>query len=553
MEYMVASHENNQTENDKNDMDIIVPGRYESYPPELIDIDQYGSFLPEYQMQIPIKTQMQPIQSIIYKYDSDSPMEMDNQTKEIDNKSKRKFTDTVPTYNYYVNNKRHRYNRHHPIKKPDNDKDDNKDDKKNDKKDGDASDDKKNNKSQNRKSGRRNSTGGSTDGGTNNTNNSNTTNPMNPFIPLLLLLGNMDDDEHEEPVVPVVPPYVCPGKNCDHDPESKNIPVIPDRLLNRKDGYQLTLADLIDLGLAFHCKLQTTFNDISLERLAKLSGPLAKLHRTIGMSSIKTNFVEQIIYFLQDLQPNGAEMLHTILEGPPGVGKSYIVDVLAEIYLNMGYLKKNIIKKARRSDLIGKYLGHTASMTQKIIDESLGGILVLDEGYSLGNPQKRDSFSKECIDTINRNLTEHAGEFVCFILGYEEELDKSFFSHNPGLKSRFRFKFTIDNYSSDELCDIFNLKVNNDGWKIDENLNPTEQQDFFKENHSAFKYFGRSIESLLFHTKVAHANRVFFESKDNRTKITMADIEMGFKKFAVHNSVKKDTSDMPLSVRHIYS
>ena len=381
----------------------------------------------------------------------------------------------------------------------------------------------------------------------------NTNQPSDPLSSFLLIMQNLadEDDLLEPPAVPAPPPYICPGKFCDHDPESKNVPVIPDRLVTRKADYKISLKDLIDLGACFHCKLQQKFKENSLERLAKLHEPLQKLYDMVGMQIIKKSFAEQIVYFLVDLEPNPTELLHTILEGGPGVGKTHVIDILAEIYLNMGFLTKKVIKKVKINDLKGKYIGHTGPMTQKAIDDAMGGVLVIDEAYSLGSSERLDSFSKEIIDTLNRNLTENAGKFICIIAGYGEQIDKCLLAHNDGLKSRFRFRFTIDSYTSDELNDIFNLKLFKDKWGIHDNFKAAEQKKFFKENYASFKYFGRDMETLLFHTKLAHANRVFFEPKEARGKINLTDIKGGYQRFELHNKIKK-TDKMPMSVEHMY-
>ncbi|XWV26650.1 putative cfxQ-like protein [Tupanvirus soda lake] len=381
--------------------------------------------------------------------------------------------------------------------------------------------------------------------------NKNINQSLPPILFFLNGLDDLNDIDDGSTAQPPEPVYVCPGKFCDHDPESKNIPLIPERFTNVKSDYKITLKDLIDLGASFHCKLQQMFHNISLERLAKLYEPLVKLHTMIGMKVIKENFAEQIVYFLLDLEPNPAEMLHTILEGPPGVGKSHVVDLLAEIYLNMGYLTKKVVKKVKINDLKGKYIGHTAPLTQKAIDEAMGGVLVIDEAYSLGSAERLDSFSKELIDTLNRNLTENAGKFVCIIAGYGDQIEKCLFAHNVGLRSRFRFRFVIDTYKADELMEIFVLKVEKDKWSIHPHVKSDDIINFFKENFESFKYFGRDMETLLFHTKVSHSNRVFFEPKENKGKITIQDLKSGYQRFILHSNIKKE-DEMPMSVKHMY-
>ena len=351
-------------------------------------------------------------------------------------------------------------------------------------------------------------------------------NPMSIifFFNELNKLNKLDDDinnndtESEDDDFSIPVEVECDGKFCDHDSQSPNIRPIPERFMTVDDTYTITLDDLIELGLCYHCQLQTTFRTISLKKLAKLVTPLEKLKMMIGMSSIKSDFVEQVVNVVQGFEKNQKELLHTIIEGPPGVGKTHVVDILAEIYIAMGYMTKNIIKKVRRSDLIGKYLGHTADKTQKAINEAEGGILLIDEAYSLGNEEKRDSFSKECIDTINQNLSERSDKFICIIIGYEKELDKCFFAYNPGLRSRFKHKYTIEGYEPSELQEIFDLKIQMSDWYLDPNIDKKQKLNFFIKNKAIFKYFGRSMETLLFHTKIAHSNRVFWETDPSKKK-----------------------------------
>ena len=210
----------------------------------------------------------------------------------------------------------------------------------------------------------------------------------------------------------------------------------------------------------------------------RLNKPLVKLNKMIGMDSVKKSIIDMILYYIQGFENKNQEMLHTVIEGPPGVGKTELGKILASIYANLGVTKSNKFKVVRRSDLVGEYLGQTAKKTQEAIDEADGGVLFIDEAYALGNTEKRDSYAKECIDTINQNLSENK-QFVCIIAGYPDELDRCFFSWNRGLQRRFPFRYRIDGYTSLEMRDIFVKKIDDMHFKMDnETMQLTELDKF---------------------------------------------------------------------------
>ena len=99
-----------------------------------------------------------------------------------------------------------------------------------------------------------------------------------------------------------------------------------------------------------------------------------------------------------------------------------------------------------------------------------GGVLFIDEAYALGNREKRDSFAKECIDTLCEGLSDNKDKLMVIIAGYEEDLDKCFFSYNQGLNSRFPWRFHTDDYKADELNKIFAKKVKEIGWKLENEI-----------------------------------------------------------------------------------
>ena len=320
----------------------------------------------------------------------------------------------------------------------------------------------------------------------------------------------------------------------DEDEEEEKIPLktINDKLEN--------IDDLINLGKKYDPNEKVRYN-FNMKQLSLLVEPLQELQTMIGMSSIKEMVFNHILFHLQGLDKVNHEMKHATFEGNPGCGKTEVAKIMAKIYLKMGFLKNDKFIIAKRSDLIGKYLGHTAVQTQNIIDKAEGGVLFIDEAYSLGNAEQRDSFSKECIDTLTQNLDEKKKSFVCFIAGYPEKLKSDFFAYNPGLERRFPYRYRIDEYNGIDLMKIYKKKVIEHGWEFDND--DVLNEDFFEKNRHFFKFNGGDIETLFNMTKIAHAKRVFGKTIDEQKKITIGDIEGGMTLFKLNDEVSKRNPD----------
>ena len=282
------------------------------------------------------------------------------------------------------------------------------------------------------------------------------------------------------------------------------------------------------------------YYNINMQTLHNIKEPLLELNNMIGMKQLKTNVVDQILFFIQDLHnisaKNNQDFMHTVIYGPPGTGKTEIAKIMGSIFSKMGILNKNIFKKATRSDLIAGYLGQTAIKTRDLVNSCIGGVLFIDEAYALGNEEKRDSFAKECIDTLCEALSDHKHELMVIIAGYEKELKNCFFNYNQGLESRFTWRFQTDDYNCDELREIFHKKVKECGWSFD-NIDNLES-GWFKEKMNYFKYYGRDMETLFAKTKIAHSRRVFCRPKSEKTKITVEDLEKGYKLYLQNDEVK---------------
>jgi SpoVK/Ycf46/Vps4 family AAA+-type ATPase len=279
--------------------------------------------------------------------------------------------------------------------------------------------------------------------------------------------------------------------------------------------------------------------NIDIKALHDIKEPLEDLNNMIGMNALKNNIVDQILYFIQKLHKNkdsSGEFLHTVIYGPPGTGKTEIAKIMGKIYSKIGILSKGTFKKVTRSDLIAGYLGQTALKTRDVIKDSLGGVLFIDEAYALGNPEKRDSFAKECIDTLCEALSDNKENLMVIIAGYEKELKESFFAFNQGLDSRFTWRFKTDEYSHEDLYRIFLKKVKDIGWEVDADskINP----EWFKKNKECFKFFGRDIEILLSKTKIAHSRRVFCKPESDKKKLTLRDLDKGLEIYLQNDDVK---------------
>ena len=314
------------------------------------------------------------------------------------------------------------------------------------------------------------------------------------------------------------------------------------------------ISDLLQMIEKYPIISNVEYN-INLSSIHNIKEPLEDLNRMIGMSHLKNNIVDQILYFVQDLHnvksninKNEGDFMHTVIYGPPGTGKTEIAQIMGQIFSKLGVLKKGTFKKVTRSDLIAGFLGQTAIKTKDLIKECLDGVLFIDEAYALGNSEKRDSFAKECIDTLCESLSNYKNRIMVIIAGYKTELNQCFFSYNQGLESRFTWRFETDDYSAEELMNIFIKKVQENGWSI-KNKDEIKLQ-WFEENKDYFKYYGRDMETLFSKTKVAHSRRVFCKAPEEKTQIIKADLEKGFDIYIDNEEVKSRKDDILNSVHN---
>ncbi|GAB6157510.1 AAA family ATPase [Desulfotomaculum varum] len=190
---------------------------------------------------------------------------------------------------------------------------------------------------------------------------------------------------------------------------------------------------------------------------------LGELDQLIGLSSVK-KLVKEIQAFVEIQKLRQKEkliyepmVLHMIFKGNPGTGKTTVARIIGRLFKEMGVLPKGHLIEVERADLVGEYIGHTAAKTRDQIKKALGGILFIDEAYSLARGGEKD-FGKEAIDSMVASMENNKDNLIIILAGYQEEMNY-FLETNPGLRSRFPIHITFPDYSLEELMEIADLML----------------------------------------------------------------------------------------------
>ena len=195
-----------------------------------------------------------------------------------------------------------------------------------------------------------------------------------------------------------------------------------------------------------------------------------ELNSLIGLDNVKKLIYEIEAYIaiqqkrtLVNLSANNLT-LHMIFKGNPGTGKTTIARILSNMFKGMGVLTKGHLAEVERADLVGEYIGHTAQKVREQIKRAMGGILFIDEAYSLARGGEKD-FGKEAIDTLVKSMEDYKDSFILILAGYRDEMEH-FLRTNPGLRSRFPIHIEFKDYTKDQLMDIAQLMVEKKQYKL---------------------------------------------------------------------------------------
>ena len=263
--------------------------------------------------------------------------------------------------------------------------------------------------------------------------------------------------------------------------------------------------------------------------------PMETLDKLIGLKTIKhdvrelTDFVRIQKMRKDDGLRSVPVSLHLVFTGNPGTGKTTVARILAKLYQQIGVLSKGQLVEVDRSGLVAGYVGQTAIKTQEQIQKALGGVLFIDEAYSLA--QKDDAFGQEAIDTILKAMEDHRDEFIVVVAGYTDLMQK-FLDSNPGLRSRFNKFINFPDYTVDELTQIFSFTAAKNGYKADNDALAWVKEYYHAKTARREANFAnaRDVRNLFEKAVTAQANRLADKkdaSREDLETLTYADVSGG--------------------------
>lgn len=203
---------------------------------------------------------------------------------------------------------------------------------------------------------------------------------------------------------------------------------------------------------------------------------LQELDQLIGLEEVKKD-VYELINLLEIQKKRSSEglknieiTLHTVFLGPPGTGKTSVARLLSRIFKHLGFLSKGQVYETDREGLVAGFVGQTASKVDKVVEESLGGVLFIDEAYALTQNAIGNDYGSEAVNTLLKRMEDHRTDLAVVVAGYTEQM-KDFVESNPGLRSRFNRFFRFDHFTPEQLFLIFENFCKNSDFIIDTDAN----------------------------------------------------------------------------------
>ena len=271
------------------------------------------------------------------------------------------------------------------------------------------------------------------------------------------------------------------------------------------------------------CKLEETIEDArSLEEL------LNELNSLVGLENVKAKVNDLIAYQqVQQLRRQSGyrtpkSTLHMAFTGNPGTGKTTVARIVGCIYRHLGLLSKGHFVEVSRTDLIAGYQGQTALKVKRVIEKAKGGVLFIDEAYSITENEHSDSYGRECLTELTKALEDYRADLVVIVAGYTEPM-KVFFASNPGLRSRFNTFITFDDYDASELEEILILMCKTDDYRLSDEVRSSIHRYFERIMQEKGKDFAnaRLVRNIYDDLIMNHARRIAQIKKPCREELTI--------------------------------
>lgn len=276
---------------------------------------------------------------------------------------------------------------------------------------------------------------------------------------------------------------------------------------------------------------ETPKNDEALP-IENIEDLKAELNELIGLDGVKkevSNLINMVTVHKMRAEHGlkSVDMsLHMVFSGNPGTGKTTIARMMARIYRSLGVLSKGQLVEVDRSGLVAGYVGQTTAKTAKVVESAQGGVLFIDEAYSL-NSQSENDFGIEAINTLLKAMEDKREDLVVIVAGYDGLMDR-FIHSNPGLESRFSRYLHFDDYSVDEMLSILELQLKKGQYSLDEAAKAAVR-DYIEASNTSSIAFGnaRGVRNIFEKLLVEQANRLSAMAqltKEDLLNITEADV-----------------------------
>lgn len=259
---------------------------------------------------------------------------------------------------------------------------------------------------------------------------------------------------------------------------------------------------------------------------------LDELNALVGLEKVKSKVQDLIVY--QKIQKMRREQnlhsakntLHLAFTENPGTGKTTVARIVGRIYKQIGLLSKGHFVEVSRTDLIAGYQGQTALKVKKVIEQAKGGVLFIDEAYSITENDHTDSYGRECLTELTKALEDYREDLVVIVAGYTEPMNQ-FFESNPGLKSRFNTFIEFNDYSSNELDEILVSMCKKNDYILTDEVKEKIHFYFEQQTSSKDKSFsnGRLVRNLFDDLVMNHARRVINVENPGREELSTIKVE----------------------------